>query len=243
MSKVTADLKSNDPAYDNRLTANHCHARGETHDGTTANASSCREIRRPLFRMPPPDLAEIEAALITGAPLRAIASTFATTPAALHRHRAGHMACAGAAARVDAVSAPVPPISQRPRLRKTCLAITPWAFSATLTVPSDQLAGGRAAGAGTRAAAVRGASRGAGAGAGAGAGVANRAVRSRARDPDRVRPFVPPCSKEAPPCPWRSCTVRGAGAVQGDGHPRAATCRCRGASPGRGPGRRLTSTV
>jgi hypothetical protein len=56
-----------------------------------------------------PGRAEIEAALIRGAPLRAVAAAFAATPAALHRHRTGHMARPGATGPVGAVAAPVAP--------------------------------------------------------------------------------------------------------------------------------------
>ena len=56
-----------------------------------------------------PGLAEIEAALAAGAPLRVVAAVFATTPAALHRHRAGHMARPGTTEPLEAVAAPVAP--------------------------------------------------------------------------------------------------------------------------------------
>jgi hypothetical protein len=61
---------------------------------------------RPCSACHHPDLAEIEAALGAGTPLRALAATFATTPAALHRHRAGHMARVDTAQPLKIVSAP-----------------------------------------------------------------------------------------------------------------------------------------
>ena len=57
-----------------------------------------------------PDLAAIEAALTRGAPLRATAAAFGTSPAALYRHRSGHMVRVGIAERVEPVLRPVAPI-------------------------------------------------------------------------------------------------------------------------------------
>jgi hypothetical protein len=57
-----------------------------------------------------PDLAEIEAALRAGTPLRALAAAFATSAAALHRHRTKHMVRIDLAEPVGAVLHPAGPI-------------------------------------------------------------------------------------------------------------------------------------